>query len=254
MIDLNSTKGERIVRVSRTGVFVFLLLGFPLAGPATQTDHAVRLNDNSDWWSASRNPDSDENIHAEKREFPKSNFQILGIDLRDTMFSKAAARLGTTTIIERGDASTGRSQACYVSPGDKQVHLIFEQGEVEFTFYLFADGLVWEGSDRCATSKEISRSLATASGLHLGQTPTQVIAVLGKPTKERENEFIYSFSVRKKTSAEDLKQARQHNPDLSEKDFQENYGFYDLNAGICARFEHSKLTYLAVSKSECGFR
>ena len=238
------------MRVSRTGVFVFLLLDFPLAGPATQTNHPVRLYDNSDWWSASRNTDSDEDIHTERREFTKSTFRILGIDLSETMFSKAAARLGAATTIERGDASTGRRQACYVSPGDRQVHLIFEQGEVDFTFYLFADGPVWEGGDRCVTSKEISRSLATASGLHLGQTRSQVIAILGKPTKEREKELIYSFSVQKKTSAEDLKQARQNNPDLSEKDLQKNYGSYDLNAGICARFEHSKLTYLAVSKSE----
>jgi hypothetical protein len=121
---------------------------------------------------------------------------------------------------------------------------------VEFSFYLFADGPDWEGGDRCVTSNEISRSLATASGLHLGQTPSQVVAILGKPTKASKYELIYSYSVSKKTSVEDLKKARRQNPDLSEKDLQQNYGFYDLNAGICARFEHSKLTYLAVSKSE----
>ena len=174
-----------------------------------------------------------------------------GIDLNDTMFSKAAAQLGASTIIERGDASTGRHQACYVSAGDKQqVHLIFEQGEVDWTFYVFSGGHVWQGSDQCVTSRRVAQNLATASRLRLGQTPAQVVAILGKPTKRRENELTYFFSVKKKASAEDLRQARQQNPGMSEKDLQENYGFYYLNASIGARFAQSKLTYLAVSKSE----
>jgi hypothetical protein len=241
---------KTIVKASRKGILLLLVLGFPLAGPATETTNTIRL-DNSDWWSANRSPDSDNNIKPEKREFAAANFQILGIDLNDTMFSKAAAQLGTSTIIERGDASTGRHQACYVSSGDKQqVHLIFEQGEVEWTFYVFSGGRAWQGSDQCVTSKRVAQNLATASGLRLGQTPAQVVAILGKPTKRQENELTYFFSIKKKASAGDLRQARQQNPGMSEKDLQENYGFYDLNAAICARFTQSKLTYLAVSKSE----
>jgi hypothetical protein len=232
------------------GTLLFLLLSFPLAGPARQTTPDVGL-DNSDWWSINRRVDPDDNINPETREFSNSNLQILGIDLNDTMFTKAISRLGTTTFIVRGDASTARRQACYVSSdGRQRVHLIFEQGEVDFTFYVFFDGPVWKGSDRCLSSKRISLSLATSSGLRLGQTPEQVIAILGKPTTERKNELTYFFSVEKKTSAEDLKQARQRNPGLSEKDIRENYGSYYLNARIRARFERSKLTYLVVSKSE----
>ena len=119
-----------------------------------------------------------------------------------------------------------------------------------YALYLFADGPAWEGADRCVASNAISRSLATASVLYLGMTPTQVIAILGKPTKRRENEFIYSFLVRKKTSAKDLKEARERNPEMREKDFQANYGYYDLSTGVLAKFAGSKLTYLAVSKVE----
>jgi len=61
------------------------------------------------------------------------------------MFERAAAKLGISAIIERGDASTGRSQACYVSARDgAKVHLIFEQGEVDFTYYMFVGGPAWD--------------------------------------------------------------------------------------------------------------
>ena len=88
------------------------------------------------------------------------------------------------------------------------------------------------------------------SRLHLGMTPAQVIAILGKPTRRREKELLYSFLVTKKTSPKDLKQARERNPQMSEEDFQANYGSYDLGTGVLAKFKDSKLTYLAVSRVE----
>jgi hypothetical protein len=248
---------EGIVRLSKVSYhlagwsFLFLLLGFPLAGTAAQAGDTVRLQDNSDWWSENRSLDSDESIKTQEREFSKTNFQVLGVNLGEAMFSRAAAKLGKATTIERGDASTGRRQACYVSLGTHdKVHLIFEQGEVEYAFYLFADGPAWEGANRCVASKAVSHSLATASGLHLGQTRAQVIAILGKPTKRSKNELVYSFSVKKKTSLENLKEAKQRHPEMSEKDFQENYAYYSLGAGVHAKFVGSKLTYLAVSRVE----
>jgi hypothetical protein len=247
---------EGVVRLSKVSHLarwgsLLLLLGLPLAGPATQTDDTVRLKDDSDWWSENRSPDSDESIKTQEREVARTNFQVLGVNLGETMFSRAAVKLGKATTIERGDASTGRRQACYASPGTQdKVHLIFEQGEVEYTFYLFADGTAWEGADRCVDSEAISMNLATTSGLHLGQTPAQVIAILGNPTKRRENELVYSFSVKKKTSPQDLKEAKQRHPEMSDKDFQETYGYYNLGAGIHAKFVDSKLAYLAVSKVE----
>ena len=166
------------------------------------------------------------------------------------MFSKAKERLGVAAAIQRGDAASGRIQACYVSPPtEKQVHLIFEQGEVDFLFYLFEGGRSWDGSDRCLVSRKISRNVVTGAGLHLGQTRGQVIAILGKPTIESKNTLTYSFSVSRKSSL-DLKQARRYHPGLNDKDLLKEFGFYDLNASVIARFEQGHLTYLAVSKSE----
>ena len=143
-------KAVRLLPISNPAKWgsVCLLLVFPLAGLATQSDDTVRL-DNSDWWSTSRSSDSGEDIKTQERELASPNFRVLGVTLGETMFSRAATKLGKATTVERGDASTGRRQVCYSSAGPQEkVHLIFEQGEVGYTFYLFAGGPAWEGADR----------------------------------------------------------------------------------------------------------
>ena len=78
---------------------------------------------------------------VQSREPSPSNFQILGLNLDDDIFSEAAAKLGKAPVVERGDASTGRSQVCYISPEERgTVHLVFEKGEVNEVFYLFVGG------------------------------------------------------------------------------------------------------------------
>jgi hypothetical protein len=225
----------------------------PHFDPTAPTDG---LHDNSDWWSALAQPDSDADPHipTQERELAPPNFHILGIVLTEKMFDVAAIKLGKAQVVNRGDASTGRSQACYVSTAEdekeEKVHLIFEQGEVNFGFYLFSGGPDWYGSDRCISSTLVSRRLATASGLRLGMTPSRVIAILGKPSTRSKTELIYSLHVTKKLSAKERIEARRSNPNLSDKDFQANYGSYDWSAGIDAKFTNSKLTFLSISMSE----
>ena len=244
--------GANLVAPSAAVILVtFLsLFGLSTSGPAMQTGPRVSLRDNSDWWSESRNPDSGQEIRTQERELASSNFRIIGIDLNEDMFAQAAAKLGPTTIVERGDASTGRAQACYVSDEDAKIHLIFDQGEVEFTLYLFSDGRPWDGSDQCAHSHLISPGLSMASGLRLGQTPSEVIAILGEPSNQRKNELIYSVHVKKKASEENLKKLRQQDTGMSDEDFHKAYDFYDLGADVHAKFTDSKLTFLMVSKAE----
>lgn len=234
--------------------FSFLMVapfGFSDPRHSPQISNRIRLEDNSDWWSESRTLSSDPRLRIQKREPAVANFQILGIDLGFDMLSSAATRLGKTTIVERGDAATGRAQICYVSTEDSgKVHLIFEQDEVGFTLYLFAEGPDWRGSDRCKPSNLISRNLSTASGLHLGQSPSQVMAILGRPSKQGKNELVYSFLVTKKMPPEELKQIRKQHPEMSEDAFHKSFDYYDLSAGVDARFTDSKLTYLALSKAE----
>lgn len=209
--------------------------------------------DNSDWWSQLRRDDANQGVAVQKREPTVSNFKILGIELGDDdPLDKAAAKLGKAQSIHRGDASTGRSQPCYSSVQDrpKRIHLVFETGEVSNWFYLFADGPDWSGSDLCVRSRLVTESLPVASGLRLGQTPAEVKAILGKPSAVIGNKIIYSFALEKKTSSTDFDKLRQQHPELSEEDLHRNYEYYSLGAYIEVRFVQSKLSYLAVSKTE----
>jgi hypothetical protein len=219
----------------------------------------IRQEDDSDWWSSyysapgSEENDNEKNKNAgiQEREIAPSNFQVLGITLDEAMFSHAAAKLGEATDIKRGDASTGRDQVCYVSALDSEkIYLIFERGEVDFNFYLFTGGPSWHGIDFCVPSNMVSRSTSTSSGLHLGITPAQAIAILGRPTSRSANELSYTLHKRKKLLPEDLKTLRQQHPELTDREFAEEYGEYDLGVGADLKFVNSRLTYLTIGKSE----
>src|SRR6267154_2910383 len=176
-------------------------------------------SDNSDWWSYTRRPEAEDEGVSQKREPSASNFHILGFNLSDETFGKATAKLGKATVVERGDASTGRSQICYTSPGKQlKTYLIFEKGEVNDAFYLFNIGPDWKGSELCTESNLVTTTLSTGSGLRLGQTTAQVRAILGKPSVITGRKVIYSFGVEKKTSAPDFENLKQRNPQLSQEE------------------------------------
>ena len=216
-----------------------------------QTQSTVHLGDNSDWWSLTREDTDAERITFQERELSRGNFQILGINLDEGLFRRAEGKFGRATTVERGDASSARAQLCYVSIGEAtSTYLIFETGEVNNTFYLFNAGPAWNGNDKCVATKVAISGASTISGLHLGLTPSQVIAILDKPTIRREDQLSYYLHVRKKTSEADLKRIRQQHREMSDKEFIDNYAFYDLTAMIVMRFKDSKLNYLAVSELE----
>lgn len=214
---------------------LFLALLMMLSGPTAlaqaqrMMDSATVAGDNSDWWSLTRDVGGP-NIQPEKRVPTASNFSILGVALGDPQGIQLAAKLGKAAIVGRGDAATARAQVCYVSLGSSpSVHLILEQGEVDYAFYLFSGGPDWQRSDLCAKSSLISPNLKTDGGLALGQTQSQVEAILGKPTTIWKNRLIYFGIVHVR-------------PKNSES--------YDLTSYIEARFSNARLAYLGVMKTE----
>lgn len=194
-----------------------------------QFSHRTR-GDNSDWWSLGRSA-AEPNLEPQKRISADSNFSVLGLALGDLQAGQLAAKLGKAAFVDRGDAATGRVQACYTSAtGERKVYLIFEQGEVDSAFYLFSGGPDWQQSDLCRKSALISGRLKTGSGLTLGQTPAQVEAILGKPTSVHRDTLIYYGEAERKTA--------------------DGSGSYDLTTYIEARFSDGKLHYLGVMKTE----
>jgi len=220
-----------------------------LVAAATQTDSHGYTDDNSDWWSLTRKADADYENISQRRELPTSTFQILGIKIDET-FRKVAAKLGKTTVVQRGDASTGRSQICYSSLGGRKTYLIFEKSEVNDAVYLFSGGPDWKGSDLCSESNLVTKDVSTASGLQLGQTIAQVRAILGKPSSAGTDKLIFFLVVEKKSSAADLEKLKRQNPGISHDELHRNYDSYVLGVYIEGRFVSGKLTYLAISNTE----
>jgi hypothetical protein len=186
---------------------------------------------------------------VQHRLLAPANFRILGITLGDSHsgdFPDVIAKLGKAKITTRGDGAEARDQICYVSTGSAdKVHLIFEKNETIDSFYLFSGGSDWTGSDRCAESDLISGSLGTEAGIHLGESRTEVEAILGQPSGTYDKGIVYSFEGERTLSPDEYKKLHPHHDDVPNETLD-----WTIQVQIDARFENSKLIYLAVSRSE----
>lgn len=231
-------------------VLLLLILAFDQLG-AYQYPSGYQ-HDNSDWWSSNAENSQFSNVKPQNRIPAASHLRILGISLgsldsaQSRNFSRVTAKLGKASVTTRGDGSTGRQQICYSSAvGAPRVHLAFEEGEVDDSFYLFSGGPDWIGSDRCVSSNFISMSLSTASGLHLGQTRPEVESILGKPSVSKGSKIEYLFEAKERMKPDEIRRILQQQPNTRDEDL-----VWFLHVRIETRFANSKLNYLAVTKSE----
>jgi hypothetical protein len=211
----------------------------------------IRMKDHSDWWSILNEKSRGPEIKPNGIDFDGRNLEIAKLDLAGIGFDDIARELGRTARISRGDASTGREQACYRSASDgAPIYLIFEFGEDQSSFYLFSDGTPWKGQSFCAKSKRVSEELSTASGLRLGQTSEEFKRILGKPDSIAGDKVIYSREVKRKSTPERFKRQRKEYPEtLTESQAHEKFDFYTASIYVEAKFTNSKLIYLVVSTS-----
>jgi hypothetical protein len=207
--------------------------------------------DDSDWWSITREDTWAGGLKPGNKDLAPTNFQILGFDL-GTQFEDISVKLGKAQPVSRGDGATGREQVCYVSTNHTgpKVHLVFESGELNAVFYLFADGTDWKGSNLCVSSNQVSPALRTPSGLRLGLTRAELETLLGKPDRTTADKVIYYREVKTKTTVADFERIRKNDPEkLSDKEAHERWDFYTAEVYIEARFSDSRLNYLAVSRA-----
>lgn len=202
--------------------------------------------------------DSGRKVRFEAGELPPGTFEIAGIKLDGKMevLEQARRLLGNTPSFGTGDASTGDIQICYrsASAGDN-THLFFGRGEVDIHFKLAAESDDWNTVVPCLQSSRVSRGLATASGIHLGESEAQLIRQLGLPTRRRRDPasgratLNYDFQRMKKTDAREFAQFRKENPQMSEREAQENYGAYSQGESVRAVFSHGLLVQIYVDWS-----
>jgi hypothetical protein len=202
-------------------------------------------------------------FRVQHREVAGTNFQIAGVDLaaREEVLEQAARILGGVETVATGDAAAFLERACYrPTEENDNTHLIFIRGEVSPYFVLSSESSSWKWKTPCRRSPKITRNIATASGLHLGQTQEQVIAILGLPTTHGRNvmsgrdDLAYELEVNKKMSPRDLAPYLQDElkqyPNLDRKTWIKNYGYYSLWVSIHAKFINDSLTNLEVLWSE----
>jgi hypothetical protein len=202
-------------------------------------------------------------FRVQHREVAGTNFQIAGVDLtaNEEVLTQAARIFGKVETLATGDASTFMERACYRSANEKDgTRIIFERDEVSPSFVLSSEISSWKWKTPCKRSPKISQILGTASGLHLGQTEEQVIAILGLPTRRSRNvkngrdALVYELDVKRKMTPEEvapfLKDELKLHPDLDQREYIREYGFYDLSEFIRAMFVDGKLTNLAIRWSE----
>jgi len=218
---------------------------------AQDTSTTVRLADHSDWWSI-----LNENFYwpidkPASNELSADNFEIAGIKLEhDPTFRSVKGKFGRAVSATRGAASSGRYQVCYVSQDKPSVRMIFEESELNLTFYLFEEGQSWNGQALCGESTQVTSALRTTSGLGLGMSAAEVERVLGKADISSPTRLVYQREVEKHTPDDKLADLRTEHAEMSEKDFHESYDSYELELYIEARLTDGKVTYWAVSKAE----
>jgi hypothetical protein len=209
------------------------------------------LYDNSDWWS--QIPDEraacEPNATLVRPSADRADFQILGISVwrgSDRWLRSIVRKLGTATILERGDASVGRAQVCYRSATpSERVKLVFEQSECAEGIYLFVDGKPFVGSDRCVPTMLVDRQLKTPTGLGIGLSRAQVLKILGRPSCRNTDSFVYAYSVMLKKTKENLEEEQKDFPNYSpDPDYED-----DLS--ILIRFRKGRSWYFYLASNTC---
>lgn len=213
----------------------------------------VTLSDSSDWWSINRGDPSRPSAKASNLALKASNFEIAGVTLGRGGDAAITNKLGMGTSVERGDASTGRSQRCYSSGHHGNTHLVFEFGEDESVVYLFSGGKPWNGQKYCVISKRAFNALSTASGLRLGLSRLEVEKILGRPDAENTNSIVYSRQFELKSTPQEFAELRKDYPEnLSDEEAHNKFDYYPVEQYALARFADSKLVYLAIAISGEG--
>lgn len=136
-------------------------------------------------------------------------------------------------------------QICYVSvrPSERTI-IIFESGPLGGWKYLTAFSLVSEKSDfkyvqLCKKTSLVSPDIATKSGLKLGMSKEDLMAIMGKPSKIIDDNYFYLYDFQSKMTPEEIKLIGST-----------SYPYFDVSSAVFAKFDKSKLIEITISKVE----
>ena len=241
------------IKIRNTALILGILIAIPAARFYGQNKPQVAPPAKSDSFVQEENAAE---IRVQQREIPGTNFRIAGIDLAapGDFFDQVMGVLGKTVDEASGD-DVAIDEICYRSVEQRDTtHLVFGQGDSEQYFILSSDGSAWIWMIPCKQTPKVTGNLATASGLHLGQTQEQVIAILGLPTSHDRNlksgmdEMRYNLESEKKLSPQELAPSLQDelklNPKLDQQAWIKNNACYTLWVSVDAKFKNDHLISL----------
>jgi hypothetical protein len=139
---------------------------------------------------------------SEATKLAAETFQVLGITLGTSMVTDLGRVLGPAPF--RVSADNEGTVSCYCSPGNARTLLEFRAWAGTIAEFRFSQGSP-QTVNRCANSRLVSSSLATASGLRLGMSRRQIMALLGAPTRTRQDHFIYESIYDRPPTPEEVK-------------------------------------------------
>ena len=118
------------------------------------------------------------------------------------------AKLGKAALTRVSRDEESDESICYVSPEDGTVLIFYTGvmggGEDITWFALWSREAGYRQVSRCARSKSVFRTLATASGLRLGLNEREFETIAGQPTKRGPGSAKYDYLCRSKMTEEEI--------------------------------------------------
>lgn len=178
-------------------------------------------------------------------EITDADATILGLTIGRASLKDVQAKLGTASVRRVSHDEESDVSVCYVSPLDGTV-LVFYSGAMggwkDITWFaLWSREATFPHASQCATSKAVSRSLHTQSGIGLGLTNADLEQIVGKPTEHATRSLKYNFLCRRKMTADEINRFKVAN----DWDVQNN-PYFDRTSWIEVRHTGSTATRIEV--------
>lgn len=174
---------------------------------------------------------------------------ILGFTIGRASLDDVQAKLGKTETYRVSREEESDVAICYVSPADGTVFAVYSGamgGWKDITWFaLWSPEAAFPRASRCAKSAEISRHLATLTGLRLGLTAADLKRIAGTPTKITDSSMKYDYVCRRKMNEDDIKGFKTANDwDVT------NNPYFDRMSWIDLHFKNAIATRIEIGRIE----
>lgn len=147
-------------------------------------------------------------VEVSTTTIPRGALTFLGLTLDKSSFVDVRRVLGAADIVPRPHDPHEPDIICYSITNPSKIYVSFSAGWPEnptekLTSFSLTSANTRYDKNVCAVSGKAPRKVATANGLRLGLTQSQLTAILGKPGKATPEWIVYSFQNYREYSKEE---------------------------------------------------